>query len=106
MALFQALGRLLLEAEDAAPGTVLDREFIDAHCAGFDEYDAHVRAVDLDDRASRPPASTRDQIERVAAAADRLDSAPSICWAMGLTQHTHAVATIARGRQPAAAARQ
>src|SRR5215212_8190106 len=38
MALFAGLGRLLLEADDAAPGTVVDREFIAAHCANFDEY--------------------------------------------------------------------
>jgi molybdopterin-dependent oxidoreductase alpha subunit len=31
LALFQALNRLLLEAEDARPGTVLDHEFIDAN---------------------------------------------------------------------------
>ena len=36
MALFAGLGRLLLEAEDRAPGTVLDRDFIAEHCAGFD----------------------------------------------------------------------
>lgn len=48
LALFQGLGRLLLEAEDRAPGTVVDRGFVDAHCAGFDDYAAHVRAVDLD----------------------------------------------------------
>ena len=29
------LGRLLLELEDEAPGTVLDADFIDAHSAGF-----------------------------------------------------------------------
>ena len=48
MALFAGLGRLLLEAEDAAPGTVVDRDFIDAHCADFDEYETRTRAVDLD----------------------------------------------------------
>lgn len=35
LALFQMLNRLLLEAEDAAPGTVLDQEFIAAHTTGF-----------------------------------------------------------------------
>ena len=48
MALFSGLGRLLLEAEDRAPGTVLDREFIAGHCAGFDEYETHTRATDLE----------------------------------------------------------
>ena len=34
MALFQGVGRLLLEADDRAPGTVIDRDFIAAHCHG------------------------------------------------------------------------
>ncbi len=48
MALFAGVGRLLLEADDAAPGTVVDREFIAAHCANFDEYESRTRAVDID----------------------------------------------------------
>ncbi|MGB3323288.1 MAG: FdhF/YdeP family oxidoreductase [Mycolicibacterium fortuitum] len=92
MALFAGLGRLLLEAEQAAPGTVLDREFIEAHCAGFDEYARQTRAVDL---ATVTEASGIDetQLRRVAnmlIASQRT----VICWAMGLTQHRHAVATI------------
>lgn len=47
MALFAGLGKLLLEAHDKT-GTVLDRAFIDEHCAGFAEYEAQTRAVDLD----------------------------------------------------------
>lgn len=92
MALFAGLGRLLLEAEDAAPGTVLDREFIEAHCAGFDDYARQTRAVDL---ATVTEASGIDetQLRRVA---DMLIASQRtvICWAMGLTQHRHAVATI------------
>ena len=48
MALFAGLGRLLLEADDRAPGTVVDRDFVAAHCANFEEYEAHTRAVDMD----------------------------------------------------------
>ncbi|CDP89005.1 MULTISPECIES: FdhF/YdeP family oxidoreductase [Mycolicibacterium] len=92
MALFAGLGRLLLEAEQAAPGTVLDREFIEAHTAGFDEYARQTRTVDL---ATVTEASGIDetQLRRVA---DMLIASERtvICWAMGLTQHRHAVATI------------
>ncbi len=92
MALFAGLGRLLLEAEEAAPGTVLDRDFIEAHCAGFDNYARQTRAVDL---ATVTEASGIDetQLRRVA---DMLIASQRtvICWAMGLTQHRHAVATI------------
>jgi molybdopterin-dependent oxidoreductase alpha subunit len=92
MALFQGLGRLLLEAEDAAPGTVLDREFIDAHCAGFDDFAAHLRKVDLD-TVIEATGLTRSQLEDTARAL--IASERTIfCWAMGLTQHRHAVATI------------
>ncbi len=93
MALFRGLARLLLEAEDAAPGTVVDREFIDAHCHGFDDYAALARAVDLDvvtDASGIPEAQLRRLAGMLAASRRTV-----VCWAMGLTQHTHAVATIA-----------
>ena len=88
------LGRLLLEAEDAAPGTVLDRDFIDRHCAGFDDYERS----DPRRRPRRPcrrrPGSTRaaDRASRRRRCSPRRRTI--VCWAMGLTQHRHAVATI------------
>ena len=93
MALFRALARLLLEADDRAPGTVLDREFIDAHCHGFDEYASLARGTDLD-TALAATGITAEQLKRVAGmlAASRRTV---VCWAMGLTQHNHAVASIA-----------
>lgn len=92
MALFAGLGRLLLEAEDSAPGTVVDHEFIATHCAGYDEYAAQTRGVDLD-TVTEASGVDRAQLQRVA---DLLASSQRtvICWAMGLTQHHHAVATI------------
>ncbi|MBF6211995.1 FdhF/YdeP family oxidoreductase [Nocardia puris] len=92
MALFQGLGRLLFEAEDRAPGTVIDRAFVDAHCAGFAEYEKQCRDVDLD-VVERATGLTRAELDRTA---DLLAGARNviICWAMGLTQHTHGVATI------------
>ena len=48
MALFAGLGRLLLEADDRAPGSVIDRDFVDAHCSNFAEYEARTRQIDLD----------------------------------------------------------
>jgi molybdopterin-dependent oxidoreductase alpha subunit len=92
MALFAGLGRLLLEAEDGAPGTVVDRDFIADHCAGFDEYEKLARAVDLD-TVTEATGIDREQLERVAQmliASQRT----VFCWAMGLTQHRHAVVTI------------
>ncbi|MFD6161554.1 FdhF/YdeP family oxidoreductase [Nocardia sp. NPDC060256] len=92
MALFQALGRLLFEAEDRAPGTVVDREFVDAHCAGFDEYEKQVRAVDFD-TVLAATGLTQAELDRTA---KQLAESKNviICWAMGLTQQAHGVATI------------
>jgi molybdopterin-dependent oxidoreductase alpha subunit len=92
MALFAGLGRLLLEAEDAAPGTIVDRAFIDAHCAGFDDYERQTRAVDLNVVAEATGVDDT-QLRRVATMFAQ-SQRTVICWAMGLTQHRHAVATI------------
>jgi molybdopterin-dependent oxidoreductase alpha subunit len=92
MALFAGLGRLLLEADDASPGTVVDREFIAAHCVNFDDYEARTRAVDID-TVLEATGIDRAQLELVAkmmAASKRT----IVCWAMGLTQHRHAVPMI------------
>jgi formate dehydrogenase major subunit len=91
-ALFQGLAKLLLEAEDRNPGTVLDAAFIADHCAGFDAYAEHIRAVDIDTVLAATGLS-RAELEGTAAAL-MASSATIICWAMGLTQQTHGVATI------------
>lgn len=92
MALFQGLAKLLFEAEDRAPGTVLDRPFLEAHTAGFADYERHIRAVDLD-TVYEASGLTAEELARTA---DRLVRSRStiVCWAMGLTQHKNAVATI------------
>lgn len=92
MALFAGLGRLLFEAEDRAPGTVVDRVFVDAHCAGFDEYERQTRAVDLG-TVLEATGIDEGQLRRVADMLIRSERTV-ICWAMGLTQQRHAVATI------------
>ncbi|MFC9436507.1 FdhF/YdeP family oxidoreductase [Nocardia sp. NPDC057030] len=92
MALFQALGRLLFEAEDRAPGTVVDREFVDTHCAGLAKYEKQVRAVDFD-TVLAATGLTQAELDRTA---KQLAESKNIiiCWAMGLTQQAHGVATI------------
>lgn len=92
MALFQGLAKLLFEAEDRAPGTVLDRAFLDAHTAGFAEYERHIRAVDLD-TVYEASGLTAAELARTADLIARSDNI-IVCWAMGLTQHRNAVATI------------
>ncbi|MFF2503069.1 FdhF/YdeP family oxidoreductase [Streptomyces sp. NPDC058067] len=92
LALFQALNRLLLEAEDAAPGTVLDHEFIEAHSTGFAEFSEHVRQVTWEHVLDATGLS-REEIEEVH---QRVLASKNIivCWAMGLTQHKHGVPSI------------
>ncbi|MEZ0053607.1 molybdopterin-dependent oxidoreductase alpha subunit [Mycobacterium sp. MAA66] len=92
MALFAGLGRLLLEAEDAAPGTVVDREFIEEHCAGFEAYEKRTRTIELD-TVLEATGIDQTQLRRVAGILAR-SQRTIICWAMGLTQQRHAVATI------------
>ncbi|MEU6564722.1 FdhF/YdeP family oxidoreductase [Nocardia nova] len=92
MALFQGLAKLLFEAEDRAPGTVVDRLFVDAHTAGFAEYEKQMRAVDLGDVLTAT-GLTREQLDHTAELLAR-SKATIICWAMGLTQQRHGVATI------------
>ncbi|GHE26690.1 formate dehydrogenase [Streptosporangium violaceochromogenes] len=92
LALFQAMSRLLLEAEDAAPGTVVDRGFVQAHTHGFDAWEKSVRALDWAD-VEEATGLERPAVE--AAVGDVLGARSVIvCWAMGLTQHRNSVATI------------
>ncbi|MCK1799006.1 FdhF/YdeP family oxidoreductase [Streptomyces sp. XM4193] len=92
LALFQGLNRLLLEAEDARPGGVLDHDFIRSHTHGFEEFSRHARSVEWED-ILRATGLTRAEIELV-----RNDVLHServvVCWAMGITQHKHGVPTI------------
>ena len=46
MALLQWVSRRVLEAEDRAPGTVLDHEFLAEHTLGLDELRAHLATLD------------------------------------------------------------
>ncbi|WP_454560684.1 FdhF/YdeP family oxidoreductase [Mycobacterium haemophilum] len=92
MALFAGLGRVLLEADDRAPGTVIDQAFVDEYCAGFDEYRRRTLDVDID-TVLAATGIERQQLERIAAML-MASQRTVVCWAMGLTQHSHAVATI------------
>lgn len=92
LALFKALNRLLLEAEDANPGTVLDHAFIQANTSGFAEFAEQAREISWDEIRTAT-GLTREEIEQVR---DRVLASRSVivCWAMGLTQQKHAVPTI------------
>ncbi|MFF5263047.1 FdhF/YdeP family oxidoreductase [Actinomadura viridis] len=86
LALFQALNRLIVDE-----GAV-DREFLDAHTAGYEELERHLKALDWD-LVQEATGLTRAEIDATfgdVLGAERI----VVCWAMGLTQHRNAVPTI------------
>jgi molybdopterin-dependent oxidoreductase alpha subunit len=92
LALFAGFNKALLAREDAAPGTVLDHDFIDMYCDGFEASAQAWRELDWDTITAHSGLS-RKQIEDFASDVIEADSVV-VCWAMGLTQHRNAVATL------------
>jgi molybdopterin-dependent oxidoreductase alpha subunit len=92
LALFKALNAALLEAEDAAPGTVLDHDYLRDHTDGFEPFSAGARGIDAATTAIATGLSAEeiDATVREVLAAKRI----VVCWAMGMTQHRNSVATI------------
>src|SRR5688572_2448898 len=91
-ALVRGVAKAVLELEAARAGAVLDRTFIETHTTGFDAWRAHVEATpwaDLVEGAGVDESTIRGLAEHYARS-----RAVIACWAMGLTQHKHAVATI------------
>jgi molybdopterin-dependent oxidoreductase alpha subunit len=92
MALLQAISKRVLDAEAKKPGTVLDHQFLEEHCEGLEELRAHLDR--LDEEAVLAATGLRsDEIDEVAARYLKADRV-IITWAMGITQHKKAVATI------------
>jgi formate dehydrogenase major subunit len=92
MALLQWLSKRVLEAEDRAPGTVLDHAFLAEHTLGLDDFRAHLRDLGEDEvvAATGLPVAEIDELAERYLAADRV----IVTWAMGLTQHRKGVDTI------------
>ncbi|SKC37726.1 FdhF/YdeP family oxidoreductase [Krasilnikoviella flava] len=92
MALLQAVSKRVLDAEAAAPGTVLDHAFLAEHASGLEALAAHLADLD-EDAVLAATGLTSAEIDELA---DRYVRAERVIvtWAMGLTQHTKAVPTI------------
>jgi molybdopterin-dependent oxidoreductase alpha subunit len=86
LALFAGVNRVLVDQDK------IDRDFIDQYCDGFDQAREAWTKLDWAD-IERLSGLTRQSIEEFA---DDVITARSVivCWAMGLTQHKNAVATI------------
>ncbi|MFE7381039.1 FdhF/YdeP family oxidoreductase [Streptomyces zhihengii] len=86
-ALFRLLNKLILERDGA-----VDEAFVAAHTHGFEEFAEAARSADWEETLAATGLG-REEIERALAmvlASERT----IVCWAMGLTQHKHSVATI------------
>ncbi|HXC52312.1 MAG TPA: FdhF/YdeP family oxidoreductase [Candidatus Limnocylindrales bacterium] len=92
IALLKGIIKHVFEAEAASPGNVLDHAFLDEFSSGLAELRDHVAAVSWEE-LEEESGITRAQMK---AAADVYIGAKSViaCWAMGLTQHQHAVANV------------
>uniref|UniRef100_A0AAU2JMX0 FdhF/YdeP family oxidoreductase n=1 Tax=Streptomyces sp. NBC_00049 TaxID=2903617 RepID=A0AAU2JMX0_9ACTN len=85
-ALFRLLNRLVIESGD------LDEQFILEHTHGYEEFAATAKEADWAETLTAT-GLTRPEIER-ALAMILASKRTIVCWAMGLTQHKHSVATI------------
>ncbi len=92
MAVLKGIMKLMLERERANPGTVFDNKFIGEKTEGYKEFIESLDATGWDD-VIYSSGLAKAQIDE---ATEMVVSAHSIitCWAMGVTQHMDAVATI------------
>jgi molybdopterin-dependent oxidoreductase alpha subunit len=86
IALLKAIMKLVLEAGAE------DRAFIDKHTSGYEAFVADLKQHSLDSLIAASGIS-EEQV-RIAARVIGNSKAMIVCWAMGLTQHQHAVANI------------
>lgn len=91
-ALFRALAKLFVERQDET-GDVFDHTFLAEHTLGLDDYLAKVRATDWD-ALLQDCALPKAELEKLASTILRGERRLITCWAMGITQHVNAVATI------------
>jgi molybdopterin-dependent oxidoreductase alpha subunit len=91
MALMRGVAKAMLEAEENDP-SVLDREFIEQHTQGFDEYRKLVESTPWPEIV-KGSGIAEPEIRKLAdsyVASKRVIFA----WCLGITQHEHGVATI------------
>ncbi len=92
MAVLNGIMKSMLERERESPGSVFDHAFIGAKTFGYDELIASLEMAHWTDIIAASGLK-RDAINE---AAEMILASRSFitCWAMGVTQHTDAVATI------------
>ena len=92
MAVLKGLMKIMLERERAEPGSVFDHDFISQNTAGYAELEAELDATAWEEIVAGSGLG-RAELEE---AAEMIIAARGFitCWAMGVTQHVGAVATI------------
>src|SRR5262249_43506015 len=93
VAFFQGVMKAMLEEEARAPGSVVDRAFVEEHTEGFDELAATLRDGRTWAELETSSGVSEDQM-RAAARVAIESRATIVTWAMGLTQHVNAVDNI------------
>jgi molybdopterin-dependent oxidoreductase alpha subunit len=91
MALLRGVAKCLFERFEQDK-SVLDTDFIQAHCHGFEDYQRSVTSSTWD-KILYQCNLTREEIEQIAtiyASSNKV----IFTWAMGITQHRHSVATV------------
>lgn len=90
-ALFQGVAKRLFELE-VERGAVIDTDFVRRYTDGYVQYCEHITSTDWTaiENAAGVDVAIIDELAEAFAANQRIVS----CWAMGLTQHRNAVATI------------
>lgn len=92
VALLKAIMLVMLEKEEANPGTVFDRNFIEKNTAGYELFITDLKKYNLAELAENCGISIT-QIKQVAETIIANEKM-IICWAMGLTQHKNGVDNI------------
>jgi molybdopterin-dependent oxidoreductase alpha subunit len=92
LAMFAGVNKALLALEENAPGTIFDHPFIEEYCDRFDEACQGWRELEWP-AIEEASGLTRKEIEAFASDVVAAKSV-IVCWAMGITQHRNAVATI------------
>ncbi len=92
VALIKAIMKILLDKEEEKPGTVFDKEFIQQHTHGFQDFITDLKNVQVETLAKDCGISV-NQIQQAAQLVLE-NNKIIVCWAMGLTQHENGVQNI------------
>jgi molybdopterin-dependent oxidoreductase alpha subunit len=92
VALLKAVMKLMLEAEEKAPGKVFDKKFIDKKTDGYDSFISDLQQINYKeavDNSGLPESQIKEFAQLM------IDNKKIIiCWAMGLTQHKNGVENV------------